>query len=195
MRKLEAVATAAGGPIRPGAPDTSAYAVAGADPKHMSTATTMTGPGSPMMPGYGQQPGYSPAFGYAQPQHVMQDPYGGHGQGGYGIQQSPMMQQGYPQMGMQGYPGMSPPLSQSPPPPSYPYGIQKDSYSPAVAPVEVDGGDVPVSANFNRQSTGFSQSGVGSDARSQVTSTTAVGSNDRSNAAELTSSPSVHHRS
>ncbi|OQV05293.1 hypothetical protein CLAIMM_10059 [Cladophialophora immunda] len=169
MRKLEAANTAAGGPIRP---ESGAYAAARENPKHISVATNMApspAMGSPNMmqqqhPYGSPTHGFSPAFGYAAPQSQppqmmqVQDAYGNP----YGIQALP---QGYPPMGY-------PQQSQSPPPPFYPSG---GSYGQAGqykdAPAEVAGDEV---RHFSphRESTGFSAS----DTRSQVTSTTAVGS-------------------
>ncbi|OAL36393.1 hypothetical protein AYO20_04289 [Fonsecaea nubica] len=165
MRKLEAANTAAGGPIRP---ESGAYVAAQENPKHMSVATSMGSPN--MMQQQQQQPpygspthGFSPAFGYtvpqAQPPQMMQvhDAYGHP----YGIQ---AVGPGYPPMGY--------PQSQSPPPPFYPsggsYGHQGQYKE---APAEVAGDDVR-HISPRRESMGLSAS----DTRSQVTSTTAVGS-------------------
>ncbi|OAP56389.1 hypothetical protein AYL99_09568 [Fonsecaea erecta] len=173
MRKLEAANTAAGGPIRP---ESTAYAAAQENPKHMSVATTMApspSVGSPhmMQQQYGSPThGFSPAFGYAAPQQgqppqmmQVQDPYGHP----YGIQAIP-----------EGYPPMGYPQSHSPPPPFYPSGGGGGSYSQAgpykdALPAEVAGDEVRhFSPQSHRESMGFSAS----DTRSQVTSTTAVGS-------------------
>ncbi|KAK5037067.1 hypothetical protein LTR13_004872 [Exophiala sideris] len=93
---------------------------ASVDPKHMSVATTLA-PGSPNLQqrndpmghyglaGYAQPHGYTPAFGYMQAQSA-HDTYGN-----YGIHPVPV---GMPMHmpGPQGYNGIPPPESQSPPP-------------------------------------------------------------------------------
>ncbi|KAK5447838.1 hypothetical protein LTS15_009337 [Exophiala xenobiotica] len=204
MRALEAAANAAGGPVRPGAsgPETGgAYAAAaglggaGNEAKHMSMATTITGPPgspgmqqqSPLMGGFGQPHGYGPAFGYVQPQQhqgmmqMPQDMYGGP----YG-------------MGVQ-HPGgggfYSPPMSQSPPPPpgyGYYAGQNKDGGHgmAMVPPAEVDGGQVAP----HRVSTGPPQ-GMGmsvSDTRSQGTESVTAVNSGHSEAAELSDNTYSH---
>jgi hypothetical protein len=191
MKALQAANTAAGGPIRP---ESTAYAnaVAQADPKHMSAATSAMG--SPIMQQHPQsfgspaQHGFSPAFGYAQV--PMQQGYGQP----YGIQP---VGAGYPGGGMNPYP-----QSQSPPPPFYPSGAT--SYDPSQGgfykpPAEVSGDEVYQQQQYqhpgaHRQSAGMS------DTQSQVTSTTAVtGSHSHGQGgevkppAELSSTLSMRH--
>ncbi|KAK5258824.1 hypothetical protein LTS13_007757 [Exophiala xenobiotica] len=204
MRALEAAANAAGGPVRPGAsgPETGgAYAAAaglggvGNEAKHMSMATTVTGPPgspgmqqqSPLMGGFGQPHGYGPAFGYVQPQQhqgMMQMPQDMYG-GAYG-------------MGVQ-HPGgggfYSPPMSQSPPPPpgyGYYAGQNKDGGHGVVMmpPAEVDGGQVAP----HRVSAGPPQ-GMGmsvSDTRSQGTESVTAVNSGHSEAAELSDNTYSH---
>ncbi|KAK5269692.1 hypothetical protein LTR99_007128 [Exophiala xenobiotica] len=204
MRALEAAANAAGGPVRPGAsgPETGgAYAAAaglgggGNEAKHMSMATTITGPPgspgmqqqSPLMGGFGQPHGYGPAFGYVQPQQhqgMMQMPQDMYG-GAYG-------------MGVQ-HPGgggfYSPPMSQSPPPPpgyGYYAGQNKDGGHGVVMmpPAEVDGGQVAPHRVSAGPPQGMGMSG--SDTRSQGTESVTAVNSGHSEAAELSDNTYSH---
>ncbi|EXJ82783.1 hypothetical protein A1O3_06598 [Capronia epimyces CBS 606.96] len=181
MRKLEAAATEAGGPIRPGAAQDKkqggAYGASSAEPKHMSVATTVT-PGSPALvqhPGYGsgmagyQHPhphGYGPAFGYTQPPpqpNVMM-----HQNQAYHVSPSPPPVYGYgphyneaagpnanPLGIFQGAPGLVAHGGQTNPSPVYPVEIDAGELKPNLSP-----------GILSRCS----------DTHSQVTSTTAVNS-------------------
>jgi len=129
--------------------------IASVDPKHMSGATTLA-PGSPNMQqrtnpvghydlgGYAQPHGYTPAFEYMQAQTV-QDTYGN-----YGIHPVPL---GMPMHipGSQGYVGLSPPSSHSPPP-VYPYTQYKDIPefdAASVVPNTEHQGDLRVLGHFS----------------------------------------------
>jgi hypothetical protein len=172
MKALEAANTAAGGNIRP---DSTAYATAQADSKHLSVATS--GIPTPMMQqqqmgqpfGTPVQHSFSPAFGYGAPQ--MQNPsypqHDGYGNP-YGIQ--PVgMGVGYPVSNI----GSTYPQSHSPPPPFYPSGGSYDYGSQYKPPAEV-AGDVVHPVAYSPDPRRPSMSMGMSDTQSQATSTTAV---------------------